>query len=231
MTNSHSEVGARVSGEEDPGSGWRVFVNLSNLAWWKNTFAASMLFSPCCVWPAGLCTLAILCARLGSMLAFSRLSSLKIIDNWLELAGALGILLFTLAVTLILLVWGMGLWLFRVTAFCRAFLALPYAALIDRDLGTACIKDAQKTALLEISRHKAHIGKLWFFVTLSMALPLCVVMIAGIIKLFAILSYLPIVLPSWFDPCAVSIGSILGLLSLCFPSLRLSYQPNSICRH
>lgn len=153
----------------DP-SAWQPLINMGKPLWWKNIFKTSFCFAPQCILPAIVWSLAF-AVVFGSFALVQQIMNAQTNPGLAQILQCFFLLLGTLVVALGLVIWGLSAWLTRLTSFCRILLLLPADAMLDQNLSKTTIKECAEKAIKEVAQHKAHIAKLWFFVTLYMIVP------------------------------------------------------------
>lgn len=121
------------------------------------------------------------------MLIGSWQSTTRLVSNGAITFGtyilAFSLLLLTLAGTLVFMIWGVGVWLMRLTAFAHAFLELP----LDTQLVEAqTIKDKQASAIESVKSRRAYLAQYWLLVSIFLGVPFFIVGALTIVKVLAI---------------------------------------------
>ncbi|MGH9553822.1 MAG: hypothetical protein ACRD3W_30865, partial [Terriglobales bacterium] len=147
--------------------------------WWRGASLASWLFAPQCILPAAIWTASGVVTALGGWFASVHMSGIVSAG---DLFIACGALLITLPVCGALLIWGLGLWLLRLTAYARSFDLLPIGTLRVPDRQT--IIAAQKKAQAELPQRQTFFLWFWLIVT-GIVLPAGLVWFVSIMTIMA----------------------------------------------
>jgi hypothetical protein len=160
------DVGARTVNEESP---WHALRLLVNKTWLRNTLILCRVFAPRCILPAVFLTVAGLALTSGQFYAFSQIH-----PEGMQLASilaAMGILLVTLIVVLVLLVLGFGLWLVRLSTFSHAFCALDMSSELPPLTEVRAIIASSHAFILS---RKKYLARFYFMVSMVMITPIIV---------------------------------------------------------
>lgn len=183
---------------------------LIDAVWWKETFKASLRFAPKCILGAVLLTIANIAMVAANIIFYSKLGNVAgsqdVTESTLVELMALGVgSLLLCLVGLGLSIWGLSLWLFRLTQFARTY----------KLCGASADDAAFQASADNIRAKKGFLWQFWLTMTLYslgplLALFVCVALTVVSRPDFAINGVRLVPLPSWLDPQLGATMSIIG---------------------
>jgi hypothetical protein len=151
----------------------------------------------------------------------------------INLIESLLVLIVTLIAALLLYVWSFGLWLIRLTTFCRAFELMNVRAL-SIPLSQARILQDFRDCRSDVDSRKGFLAKFYFFISLYMIVPICLFMICFSLKLAimfpTLIAGLQLKFPTWLDYTATAVAVVLGIVLSVFSMTSVVVSANSVMK-
>ena len=159
-----------LSNASSSDSTWRAVRLLGNKTWLSNTLKLSTVFAPQCTLAAIVLSLAGVALFIGY---FCALGVLKTQGNTVQLANLLtaaGILLATMFVYLGFFVWGLALWLMKLSTYSHTFcnINMMTAPFFSKEQ----LKEKFDASLKEVRTRKSYFASFYLLVTLVVIVPL-----------------------------------------------------------
>lgn len=189
---------------------WRVFALLVDKQWLRNILAITWQFAPRCILPAALCTFASIVAIAANILSAAPFHASKL--ELTSFISAFLISLLGLIVCLVALPWALAMWIMRLTGYARAISSLPSTALAA-PLTQDNIQIALTQATDAVAQRKKYLTKFFMFVTLNMALPAIIFLVAATLVIMSTPMLMPnmaTILPQWLGLVALCVATIIG---------------------